>query len=86
MVENDLLVGWKQIAQFLGVSERSIRGYRGLLLEGGRIFYRRRRARQKNCLRLVRRSQAVVQESLRAVGPASRRVETSFGGGRRADC
>ncbi len=43
MVENDLLVGWKQIAQFLGVSERSIRGYRGLLLEGNRIFYRRRR-------------------------------------------
>ena len=24
MVENDLLVGWKQIAQFLGVSERTI--------------------------------------------------------------
>ncbi len=43
MVENDLLVGWKQIAQFLGLSERSIRGYRGPLLEGGRIFYRRRR-------------------------------------------
>ena len=43
MVGNDLLVGWKQIAEFLGVSERSIRGYRGLLLEGGRIFYRRRR-------------------------------------------
>jgi len=43
MVENDLLVGWKQIAQFLGVSERSIRGYRGSLLEGGRIFYRRQR-------------------------------------------
>jgi hypothetical protein len=43
MVGNDLLVGWKQIAQFLAVSERSIRGYRGQLLEGGRIFYRRRR-------------------------------------------
>jgi hypothetical protein len=43
MGANDLLVGWKQIAQFLGVSERSIRGYRGLLLEEGRIFYRRRR-------------------------------------------
>jgi hypothetical protein len=43
MEGNGLLVGWKQIALFLGVSERSIRGYRGPLLEGGRIFYRRLR-------------------------------------------
>ena len=41
MGANDLLVGWKQIARFLGVSERSIRGYRSQLLVGGRIFYRR---------------------------------------------
>ena len=43
MADNDLLVGWKAIAAFLGCSERSIRGYRGPLSEGGRIFYRRRR-------------------------------------------
>jgi hypothetical protein len=43
MAGNDLLVGWKQIAVFLSVSERSIRGYRNQLLEGGQIFYRRRR-------------------------------------------
>ncbi len=43
MTGNDLLVGWKQIADFLNVSERSIRGYRSQLLEGCRIFYRRRR-------------------------------------------
>ena len=43
MEGNDLLVGWKQIADFLGVSERSIRGHRGQLLEASRIFYRRRR-------------------------------------------
>ncbi len=43
MTQNELLVGWKQIAHFLGVSERSIRGYRGLLLQANRIFYRRRR-------------------------------------------
>jgi hypothetical protein len=43
MAGNDLLVGWKQIADFLSVSERSIRGCRDQLLEGGRIFYRRRR-------------------------------------------
>jgi hypothetical protein len=43
MEGNGLLIGWRQIANFLGVSERSIRGYRTQLLEGGRIFYRRRR-------------------------------------------
>ncbi|MDA8306721.1 MAG: hypothetical protein M0Z81_07835 [Deltaproteobacteria bacterium] len=43
MEGSDLLIGWKQIAQFLGVSERSIRGYRGHLLNGGHIFYRRKR-------------------------------------------
>ncbi len=43
MGENDLLVGWKQIAEFLGVSERSIRGYRDRLLDGNQVFYRRRR-------------------------------------------
>ena len=48
MAGNDLLVGWKAIAAFLGCSERSIRGYRGPLLEGGRIFYRRRRRGKKN--------------------------------------
>jgi predicted DNA-binding transcriptional regulator AlpA len=47
MDRNDLLMGWKQIAAFLGVSERSIRGYRGPLLEDGRIFYRRRRLGKK---------------------------------------
>ncbi len=41
--ENNLLVGWKAIAQFLGVSERSIRGDRSRLLVSGRIFYRRQR-------------------------------------------
>ncbi len=40
---SDLIVGWKQIAQYLGVSERSIRSYRGPLLNGGHIFYRRKR-------------------------------------------
>lgn len=43
MSGNDLLVGWKQIAGFVGMSERSMRGYRAALLEGGRIFYRRQR-------------------------------------------
>ncbi len=43
MEGTDLLVGWKQIANFLSVSERSIRGHRGQLLESGRIFFRRRR-------------------------------------------
>ena len=43
MEGNELLVGWKQIADFLSVSERSIRGYRSQLLESGRVFYRRRR-------------------------------------------
>ena len=43
MGENDLLVGWKQIAQFLDLSERSIRSQRSRLLVSGRIFYRRQR-------------------------------------------
>ena len=43
MGENDLLVGWKEIAQFLEVSERTIRGQRSRLLVSGRIFYRRRK-------------------------------------------
>ncbi len=47
MAGNDLLVGWKQIADFLSLSERSIRGYRNQLLVGGRIFYRRRRMGKK---------------------------------------
>ncbi len=43
MEGKDLLVGWKQIAGFLSVSERSIRGYKSQLLETDRIFYRRQR-------------------------------------------
>jgi len=43
MGENDLLVGWKEIARFLEVSERTIRGHRSRLLVSGRIFYRRRK-------------------------------------------
>lgn len=43
MSESDLLVGWKQIADFLNLSERSIRGHKDQLLDAGRIFYRRRR-------------------------------------------
>ena len=43
MGENELLVGWKQIAGFLGVSERSIRGFRAQLLEDNHVFYRRRK-------------------------------------------
>ena len=48
MGENDLLVGWKQIARFLGISERSIRGFRDQLLEGSYVFYRRRRLGKRN--------------------------------------
>ena len=48
MVGNDLLVGWKQIAEFLEVSERSIRGCRSQLLEGSYVFYRRRRLGKRN--------------------------------------
>ena len=47
MAGNDLLEGWKKIADFLGVSERSIRGYKSQLIEGGRIFYRRKRFGKK---------------------------------------
>jgi hypothetical protein len=47
MGENDLLVGWKQIAQFLELSERSIRSQRSRLLVGGSIFYRRQRLGKK---------------------------------------
>jgi len=43
MEKNGLIAGWKKIAEFLGVSERSIRGYKSRLLEKGRIFYRRGR-------------------------------------------
>jgi len=48
MGENNLLVGWKQIARFLGVSERSIRGRRKDLLRQGGIFYRRGRLGKRN--------------------------------------
>ncbi|HYA41890.1 MAG TPA: hypothetical protein VEF34_11335 [Syntrophobacteraceae bacterium] len=43
MGENNLLVGWKQIARFLAVSERAVRGRRKDLLARGGIFYRRGR-------------------------------------------
>jgi len=48
MAQNDLLVGWKQIARFLGVSERSVRGRKAALLEEGDIFYRRTRFGKRN--------------------------------------
>jgi hypothetical protein len=32
MGENDLLIGWKRIAAFLGCSERSIRGKKYMLM------------------------------------------------------
>ena len=48
MSANDLLVGWKQIARFLGVSERAIRGHRSGLLQTGSIFYRKGRLGKKN--------------------------------------
>jgi hypothetical protein len=48
MAENNLLVGWKQIARFLSVSERSIRGRKKDLLQQGNIFYRRGRLGKKN--------------------------------------
>lgn len=41
MVENELLIGWRQIAEFTGLSDRSVRSWRYQLIAEEVIFYRR---------------------------------------------
>src|SRR5208283_1789464 len=63
-MEADCTISWSIRAVDTGIQGPAFRGKPYLLPKAA--------ARQKNRLRLVRRSQAVVQEPVRAVGPAAR--------------
>ncbi len=63
MVTSDLLIGWKQIAQFLGVSERSIRGYKRAELKRRPYLLPAQKIWKKIGLRLVGRFEGMVKKT-----------------------